>query len=340
MVKINEDEVKRFQDLKINNIKKYFDKYGVDIEYIWLQGNIRRKINMAVNSDNQLGTFQEKTHKIIPTQNVIFANQEVNDLLVVMQKFLNKFPRGKISQINITSFDNVLDVIITVKNSLERDEELKLVEFAKENKVNISLKINNEIYILFLHKTNYIQINDLKIQMPSDAFIQPSVEGLKIIIDFLQKNISKYSYEPANLDLYAGCGLYSFALSSQIKYSKCFEGDENMIKHLKNNAKNLGFSNKISAFVRDLYNDPLTLKELDKVDNIIINPPRNGAQPQIINIAKANVKSLQYISCNPQTLARDAKILIDSKYKLTNIISLDQFYLTNHQEVLTNFIKI
>ena len=340
MSKINEDEVKKFQDLKIANIKKYFDKYDLDIEYIWLCANSRRKINMAVNANNQLGTFQERTKKIIPTLNVIFANDAINDLLVILQKFLNKFPRGKISQVNITSFDNVLDVIFTVKDALNHDDELMLIEFGKANSINISLKIKNEIYLLFSYKNNYILVNDQKIEMPSDAFIQPSVEGLKIIIDFLQQNISKYSYEPTNLDLYAGCGLYSFALAKQIKQSSCFEGSENMIKSIKNNAKNLGLSSKILAFERDLYNDPLSCKELNKFDNIVINPPRNGAEPQIMNIAKADVKAVQYISCNPQTLARDTKILIDSKYKLTNIISLDQFYLTSHQEVLTNFIKI
>lgn len=340
MSKINEEEVKKFQDLKIANIKKYFDKYGVDIEYIWLKANSRRKINMAVNADNQLGVFQEKTKKIIPTLNIIFAQTEINNLLVILQKFLNKFPRGKISNINITNFDNILDLIISVSKKLDREDELKIIDFAKENKVNVSTKINGEIYLLFLQQPNFIEINDLKIEMPSDAFIQPSKEGLNIILDFLQKQISAIQSAKKILDLYSGCALYSFALTSQIKHSSCFEGSENMIKAIKNNAKNLGLSTKISAFTRDLYNDPLTCKELNNFDNIIINPPRNGAEPQIINIAKSAVKSVQYISCNPQSLARDAKILIDSKYKLTNITSLDQFYLTNHQEVLTNFIKI
>ncbi len=341
MSRINsDDEVKKFQDLKIANIKKYFDKYDVDIEYIWLKGNIRRKINMAVNSDNQLGTIQEKTHKIIPTQNIIFANQEINNLLVVMQKFLNKFPRGKISQINITNFDNILDLIISVSQKLNSEDEIKIVNFAKENNVNVSLKINGAIFLLFLQQPNFIEINSLKIEMPSEAFIQPSKEGLNIILDFLQKQISAIQPVKKNLDLYSGCALYSFALASQIKHSSCFEGNENMVKAIKTNAKNLGLNAKISAFTRDLYSDPLNYKELNNYDNIIINPPRNGAEPQILNIAKSSVKSLQYISCNPQSLARDTKILIDSNYKLTNIISLDQFYLTNHQEVLTNFVKI
>ncbi|MFM8186476.1 MAG: hypothetical protein ACKN9I_06075, partial [Alphaproteobacteria bacterium] len=86
MLKINE-EVKKFQDLKTANIKKYFDKYGVDVEYIWLNANSRRKINMAVNADNQLGVFQEKTKKIIPTLNINFAQTEINNLLVILQKF-------------------------------------------------------------------------------------------------------------------------------------------------------------------------------------------------------------------------------------------------------------
>jgi 23S rRNA (uracil1939-C5)-methyltransferase len=112
-----------------------------------------------------------------------------------------------------------------------------------------------------------------------------------------------------------------------------------MVNTIKNNAKNLQLSQKIQAQCRDLYGDPLTCKELAEFDNIIINPPRNGAEPQIKNIAKSKIKSLQYISCNPQTFARDAKNLIDLDYNIVNIVALDQFYSTNHLEVLASFIK-
>jgi tRNA/tmRNA/rRNA uracil-C5-methylase (TrmA/RlmC/RlmD family) len=98
----------------------------------------------------------------------------------------------------------------------------------------------------------------------------------------------------------------------------------------------LSSSPDIIAALNALYGDPLTAKELDEFDNVIINPPRNGAEPQIKNIAKSKIKSLQYISCNPQTFARDAKNLIDLNYKIIKIFALDQFYSTlpSHLDIL------
>ena len=88
---------------------------------------------------------------------------------------------------------------------------------------------------------------------------------------------------------------------------------------------------------RDLFFTPLTALELKKYDCAIINPPRNGALPQVEQLAKSNVNKIIYVSCNPNSFARDIKILIESYFKLTNIIAIDQFYNTSHLELVAIF---
>ena len=50
-------------------------------------------------------------------------------------------------------------------------------------------------------------------------------------------------------------------------------------------------------------------------------------------------KSIIYVSCNPSTLARDTKILLDSKYELNHIVGLDLFPMTHHIECIASFTK-
>ena len=47
-----------------------------------------------------------------------------------------------------------------------------------------------------------------------------------------------------------------------------------------------------------------------------------------------------YVSCNPSTLARDSKVLLDNKYSLNNIVGLDLFPMTHHIESVAAFRKI
>ena len=85
---------------------------------------------------------------------------------------------------------------------------------------------------------------------------------------------------------------------------------------------------------RDLAVRPLMTKELEKFDAVVIDPPRAGAETQMKQLAKSTVKRIAAVSCNPQTLARDLKILIDGGYGIVSITPIDQFLWTPHVEVV------
>ena len=77
-----------------------------------------------------------------------------------------------------------------------------------------------------------------------------------------------------------------------------------------------------------------------KINTIILDPPRNGVSKQVINqMIEKKPQSIIYVSCNPSTLARDAKILTDNNYTLTNIVGLDLFPMTHHIECVASFTK-
>ena len=102
-------------------------------------------------------------------------------------------------------------------------------------------------------------------------------------------------------------------------------------------ARKESFGNRVITKLRDLKNFPLTPDELSKYDAIIVDPPRSGAKLQFLNIARSNVSTIISISCNVNTFARDAKILIESNYELKWVQPIDQFLFSAHVELVAIF---
>ena len=136
------------------------------------------------------------------------------------------------------------------------------------------------------------------------------------------------------LDLFCGRGTYTIPLS---KYTHVdgFECDAKALKALGEAAQ----KNKLPITLqqRDLFSYPLQAYELTKYTKCIINPPRAGAEAQIREIVKSNIKQICYVSCSPETFARDAKILTDVGFNLREVTPFDQFYYSPHLEVVGYF---
>jgi 23S rRNA (uracil1939-C5)-methyltransferase len=71
----------------------------------------------------------------------------------------------------------------------------------------------------------------------------------------------------------------------------------------------------------------------------VFDPPRQGAEAQARDIARSKAKIVVAVSCNPNTLARDAKILIEGGYRIGSVTPVDQFRYSGHVEVVEKFTR-
>jgi len=93
----------------------------------------------------------------------------------------------------------------------------------------------------------------------------------------------------------------------------------------------------IETKVRDLFRMPLSAKELEGLDAVVLDPARSGAEAQARQLARSAVPVAICVSCNPGTLARDARILLDGGYALESVTPIDQFLYSNHVEAVAVF---
>ncbi len=193
----------------------------------------------------------------------------------------------------------------------------------------------SEIDSIYINNTYKYGLDNISINLMGLGFIVSNNSFFQVNIEStikLYETILKYSDLNVNdsvLDLYCGVGTISLLAS---KYSKNVIGIEmnqeaiNMANKNKdnNNINNVEF---ICGKVEDIIKNDM------KIDTLILDPPRSGSDIKTINTIKNILpKKLVYISCNPDTLIRDIKLLND--YKIEKVTIVDMFPNTYHIETI------
>ncbi|HVV34007.1 MAG TPA: hypothetical protein VHC73_12330 [Vitreimonas sp.] len=166
---------------------------------------------------------------------------------------------------------------------------------------------------------------------PPGAFLQPTALGeetlARLTLDAL-KGAARI------VDLFSGIGTFALRLAEQAEVTAA-ESDAEMLAALKKAADGAGGAlQQVTTLRRDLLRTPLSNLEMKKFDGAVIDPPRSGARLQAEQIAKAPIRKLAYVSCDPASFARDLKILVDHGFHVTRITPVDQFRWSPHIEVV------
>lgn len=77
----------------------------------------------------------------------------------------------------------------------------------------------------------------------------------------------------------------------------------------------------------------------EKFNKVLLDPPRSGALFALSHLLELQPEKILYVSCNPATLIRDAKILVENGYRLVKSAMIDMFPQTGHLESITLMIK-
>ncbi len=180
------------------------------------------------------------------------------------------------------------------------------------------------------------KLDDLDFAFLPQQFTQINSEiNKKMVTQAL--SLLELNAQDSVLDLFCGIGNFSLPLAKQVKSVVGIEGDDTAVSMarynaLQNNLKNCDF---ISA---NLF-EPLDTFDFPRqhFNKIVIDPPRTGALEIIPWLAKWQPTKLLYISCNPSTLARDAKELAAIGYTVTCAGVMDMFPHTKHVEAMALF---
>jgi 23S rRNA (uracil1939-C5)-methyltransferase len=174
-----------------------------------------------------------------------------------------------------------------------------------------------------------VTLSGIPVTLPIGAFLQATAEGEAALVAAMREAVGGAALVA---DLFAGLGTFALALSARVYAA---EGARDAVLALKA----AGAGRGIFADHRDLFRRPLDVAELNRFEAVILDPPRAGAKEQAPNLAACLVPRLAYLSCNPNTFARDAKLLIEGGYRLSWVKPVGQFRWSTHVELAACFTR-
>lgn len=316
----------KFKKEKVETALKRIGKLDVKVEDTipsLKEDNYRNKVSFKVE-DNRIGFYGEGTYQLIDIDYCLLAQKQINDSLNVIKNYL-KENDNEIKNITIR-YGNAMDELLIDIYSLN-NTDIKILDYLTTNICNLKSVIFNDKVV---YGNGYIKeiSNGLMFNVSAKSFFQVnSVQTEKLYDEIIKQ--SKLSKEDVVLDLYCGTGTITSIVSKYVKKVIGIEIVEDAIIDAKENLKINNISN--AKFICGAAAKEIS-KIKEKVDVVIVDPPRKGVDRKAIAIMKKiSPKKIVYVSCNPVTMARDLSYLNDL-YDVKKVTPVDMFPNTAHVE--------
>jgi 23S rRNA (uracil1939-C5)-methyltransferase len=274
-----------------------------------------------------IGFNAEKSHRIVDMRDCHILRPELFALVAPLRRLLT----GRAGA-TLTLADQGVDVLIEglAVEGLQATEAIGA--FAAENRLaRLAIDDGYGAQTLWEPDPVTIALGGVPVPLPHGAFLQATVEGEAALVLAVREAVGEAR---TIADLFAGLGTFALALDGRVYAA---EGARDAALALKSAAGRAG--RQVFVDHRDLFRRPLDAAELNRFDAVVIDPPRAGAKEQAPLLAASIVPRIAYVSCNPSTFARDAKLLLDGGYRLDWIRPVGQFRWSTHVELAGSFTR-
>lgn len=314
-------------------------------------------VGMSESGEPVCGFYAMKTHDVVPLGDCIIGNEMNESIINTVLDYVKEYKvpvydekehKGIIRRVFIRcakNTDEIMVVICANARSLPHEEALysalaKLSDRIKSVVLNINLRhanfaLGDENRVLY----GKDRINDIlcgiKFKISASSFFQVN----PVQTELLYKKAMEYADltgEETVMDVYCGIGSISLCAAKRAKNVIGIE----LVKSAVEDARNNAIDNKIdnvkfySATAEKMV--PKLIARGIRPDVVFLDPPRRGSDEKTLEaITRAKPEKIVYISCNPATLARDARYLREHGYKLIKSAGVDMFPNTIHVETIT-----
>jgi 23S rRNA (uracil1939-C5)-methyltransferase len=232
--------------------------------------------------------------------------------------------------ISVTATLDGLDVDLRGSGPLGRDEAQKLARTAEALDL---ARISNHGETLIERRPPRVAFGEALAKLPPGGFLQATEVGEAWLADFAERALADTRRVA---DLFCGAGAFALRLARRREVFAA-DADPAAVAALARAAAATPGLRKLGAETRDLFRRPLQAQELAAFDGALIDPPRAGAIEQARALAASTLPLVVSISCNAETFARDARILIDGGFQVESVTPLDQFRFSAHVEIAAVF---
>ncbi|WP_404462643.1 23S rRNA (uracil(1939)-C(5))-methyltransferase RlmD [Providencia rettgeri] len=288
-----------------------------------------------------MGFRQVQSNTLVDIKNCPVLVPELDMLLTPLSECLNQLSiKPKLGHVELIHADNSNIIMIRHLVPFSHADKQKLNDFERQYDVSIWLAGNDNALealtssspmpeyqvvgeVLKFNPLNFIQVNG-------------QVNQLMVAQALAWLDLTR---EDRVLDLFCGMGNFTLPIARLAQSVVGVEGVENLVEQARNNAQLNTISNATfynENLEAEIHTQPWAAQGFNKV---LLDPARAGAAGVMEHLIKLMPEKIVYVSCNPTTLARDSKVLLDEGYQLLHLRMLDMFPHTSHLESMALFIR-
>ena len=320
----------------------------------------RNKVHAALGLDRRrkpvAGIYKSGSHEIIPVDNCLISDEKSNEIIRTVLRLLPEF---KIQYFDERSGSGWLRHILVRRGFVSGEIMLVLVSVSPIFKLQKPflkklLQLHPEISTVVLNindRFGPVVLGDREKVIYGEGSIEDTLCGLRFRIssrsfyqinpvqtEKLYKTAIDYAAltgEETVLDAYCGIGTIGLCASGRAKQVIGVELNRDAVRDAIANAKLNGIKNCwFTAADAGEYMEKMA-KDGHRPDVVFMDPPRSGSDERFIkSLLKTKPRRIVYISCGPDTLARDLKLICSGGYKAERIQPVDMFPYTEHVETV------
>jgi 23S rRNA (uracil1939-C5)-methyltransferase len=253
--------------------------------------------------NRRFGYYERGTHTVCDIAECVVLTPELESLLEELRASLSNDVPDRVRQVEATAGDDGVSVVPAI---------------GRFTNGTVTRKVGDETY-----------------QFSADSFFQTNHFLLGALVETAVGDAAGRNA----VDLYSGVGLFTLPLARRFSQVFAVELSQRATEYARLNLKNAGLENatvtnaKVKEWLRQ------AAKRIKDVDFLLLDPPRTGAEHKAIQgILNLHPKRICYVSCDPATLARDLKWLLEGEYRLDSISGFDMFPQTHHVETVVHLV--
>ncbi len=318
----------------------------------------RNKVHsvFARNKKGQIirGIYRRDSHEVVPVSGCLLEDKKADAIIEEIKRLVPSFKYRIYDENSRTGW---LRHVLVRMGSCGGKEEIMVilvtadVAFPGKNNFVKALRgsfpeITTIVQNINKKRTSMV-LGDRDIVIYGKGFIEDDRLGLKFRISpgsFFQINSGQtvklygLALEFAGLkgkervlDAYCGTGTIGMFLSKKAAKVTGVELNPDAVRDARENSKRNGIVN--IEFICVDATKYMQEKAENCFDVLCMDPPRSGSTPEFIKAAaRLEIGRVVYVSCNPETLARDVKLFMKLGYRLKRLVPVDMFPLTDNCE--------
>ena len=343
--------------LKQEKLEKLFGKYVKPLPIIGMEDpyGYRHKVQYAFarGRDKQIlcGMYEPSTHDIVPVERCLINNEKADEVVHTIRSLMPKYKLTAYDEVRETGFlrhvliragyatGELMVVLVGTSGYFANEKHFvkELTELHPEIKT-VVLNVNDAYTSMVLGKQNKVLFGDgyirdelcgLTFRISPSSFYQVNPEQAEKLYRTAIEFAGLTGKETV-LDAYCGTGTIGIACASRARSVTGVELNNEAVRDAIRNAKLNGAGNcwfecaDAGQFLQSSGFSP---------DVVIMDPPRTGADHRFLSsLLRSRPKKIVYVSCGPDSLARDIAQLVKGGYRVKKIQPVDMFPFTEHVE--------